>query len=122
MFDSDCDSGGGAGQENGERPSLGVTIRSSRPHTPALPNSVTAVQFLGLRKSHRTGLIRAAPGQQTGQSGLACVLCPYGKILYLSEHMGLRIAGRLQGISRIHPGYIGLRAVTPVVTFALGSH
>ena len=44
------------------------------------------------------------------------------KILNLSEHMGLRIAGRLQGISRIHPGYIGLRAVTPVVTFALGSH
>jgi hypothetical protein len=79
MFDSDCDSGGGAGQENGERPSLGVTIRSSRPHTPALPNSVTAVQFLGLRKSHRTGLIRAAPGQQTAQSGLACVLCLYGK-------------------------------------------
>jgi len=32
------------------------------------------------------------------------------KILDLSEHMGLRIAGRLEGISRIHPGYIGLRA------------
>ena len=32
------------------------------------------------------------------------------KILDLSEHMGLRTAGLLQGISRIHPGYIGLRA------------
>ena len=32
------------------------------------------------------------------------------KILDLSEHMGLRIAGLLQGISRLHPGYIGLRA------------
>ena len=44
------------------------------------------------------------------------------KILDLSEHMGLRIAGRLEGISRIHPGYIGLRARYFVVTFALGSH
>jgi hypothetical protein len=32
------------------------------------------------------------------------------KILDLSEHMGLRIAGRMEGISRIHPAYIGLRA------------
>jgi hypothetical protein len=44
------------------------------------------------------------------------------KVLDMSEHMGLRIAGRLQGISRIHPGYIGLRAGYFVVTFALGSH
>ena len=41
------------------------------------------------------------------------------KILDLSEHMGLRIAGRLQGISRIHPGYIGLRARYFVVTLLI---
>jgi hypothetical protein len=122
MFDSDCDSGGGAGQENGERPSLGVTIRSSRPHTPALPSSVTAVEPLGLRKSHRTGLIRERLVSKLGSRASPVFYARMVKILNLSEHMGLRTAGRLQGISRIHPGYIGLRAVTPVVTFALGSH
>jgi hypothetical protein len=38
------------------------------------------------------------------------------KILDLSVHVGLRIAGRLEGISRIHPGYIGLRVRYFVVT------
>jgi hypothetical protein len=96
-------------------------------YTPWFP---TATTTLLTDSSATTDHIRAALDSvlaRAGKLGFAMkrslkTSSPMVKILDLSEHMGLRTASRLEGISRIHPGYIGLRARYFVVTFALGSH
>ena len=67
MFDSDCDSGGGAGQENGARPE-----RTAYTRTAQLPNGGTVPRVAEIAPDV---FDPRSAWSATGQSGRARVLC-----------------------------------------------